>query len=105
MSGVPWDAQLANRIAEILASAGHKIPEPQTPHAPAICPHCQRTDELSIRETYIALHPYDAARHEAEVDDPDEGEGDYTAYCSSCGTKGDLASFGIPANFTWSDHD
>lgn len=109
MSGAPWDSQLVNRIAELLQASGHRIPDPPVRIAPAICPNCQRTDELAIRETYIALHPYDAIKHEAEVDAPDpdddEGEGDYQGYCSACGTKGPLAIFGIPENFSWLDHD
>lgn len=105
MAGAPYDAQLANRIADILASAGHKIPELESKFPCAKCPGCQRTDEIAIRESYIVLHPYDAVRHEAELEEPDpeDGEADYTGYCSACGMKGSLASFGIPEGFSWSE--
>lgn len=109
MAGVPWDANLVNRIADLLHRGGYSIPEVTAPPGiAACCPMCHRTDELSIRETYIALHPYDAQTHEATALDGDdldeeEGEGDYMAYCSSCGHKGELALFGIPDDFTWED--
>lgn len=95
MSGVEWDAQVSNRIAELLFGAGYEIPEPDPDLLPpAGCPTCASRD-LYVSETFIVHHPYDAQRHVADACDiePEDGEGNYAAKCGQCGLQGTLSDF------------
>lgn len=107
MSGVEWDSQVGNQIADILHAAGYEISEPDPARLPpACCPKCGKREDLYVTETYIAFHPYDAQRHSAACDMPDarDGEADHAGYCGSCGHKGTLEEFAMKL-LVWDDED
>lgn len=97
MSGVQWDAELCNQIADILHDAGMKIPDPDPNLLPPACcpaPGCGRRDQLVVTETVLMTYPYDAKRHEAELEgDVQDRFQNYRAKCEACGMDGPLDAF------------
>lgn len=105
MSGVEWDAQVMNRVADLLHENGYEIKEPSPERlAPAACPHCAKRDALQVTEMSMLLYPYDAQRHTADesyerVTDPNPV---YGARCAACGMTGTLDAFGMKL-LDWTD--
>lgn len=111
MSGVDWDSQVGNQIADILHAAGYEIAPPDPARVPpAACPKCGKREDLYVTETYVAMHPYNAQRHTAEnalgegTDGLDDGAGDYMGLCRACGHEGELEEFGMKL-LDWIDED
>ena len=98
MSGVEWDSQVANKVADILHAAGYEIPDPDPARLPpACCPSCGKRDELHVHETGVISFEYDAQRHTADTDTEttEITNEDYTGYCAACKHHGTLDSFGM----------
>lgn len=68
----------------------------------ARCPTCGKSDQLCITETYVAMHPFNAAESTAEnalgatcpSEHFDDGAEDYGMCCRNCGHGGTLTEFG-----------
>jgi len=98
MSGVEWDAQVANKVADLLHAAGYEIPDPDPARLPpAACPACGKRDELYVRETGVISYEYDAQRHTANIDTEriESTRDDYIATCGACRREGTLDAFGM----------
>jgi hypothetical protein len=98
MSGVEWDAQVANKVADILYAAGYEIPEPDAAlMPPACCPFCGKRERLYVHETATISYEYDAQRHLGNTDTEatEHTREDYTAHCGACNRGGTLEAFGM----------
>jgi hypothetical protein len=98
MSGIEWDGQVGNKVADILHAAGWKIEAPDPARLPpACCPSCGKRDELYVHETGVVSFEYDAQRHTANTDTEatEQTNEDYTGYCAACKHHGTLESFSM----------